>query len=104
MYGNGRPTGGQASTTLMRRKRAAFLRIRAAAVKTRATTRVSHRSKFPARFLKAARIYARRITAAATARLRATRKRLIRPQATSDFGALSEKGATNGQQKRRRRN
>ena len=45
----------------------------------------SRRSKFPARSSKAARICARRITAAATARPRAMRKRWIRPRATLAF-------------------
>ena len=51
----------------------------------RATTPASRRSKFRARSSKAARICARRITAAVTARPRAMRKRWIRRRAISDF-------------------
>ena len=55
--------------------------------------------KIPAKLSKAARIYARRTTAAATARPRATRKRWIRRRATSGFGALSGRGAINAQRR-----
>ena len=68
-----------------RRRRAAFRKIRAAAVRSRATTPASRRSIFPARSSKAARICARRITAAVTARPRAMRKRWIRPRAILAF-------------------
>ena len=80
-----------ANTTGMRRKHAVSPRIRAAAVKTRATTPASRGSKFPARFSKAARICARRITAAAIARLRVMRKRWIHPPVTWAFGVSSER-------------
>ena len=80
------------NTQPMRRRRAAFRKIRAAAAKRTATTRASRRSKFPARSSKAARISARRITAAATARPRATRKRSIPPRAMSASAASSGRG------------
>ena len=61
----------------MRRRRAAFPKIRAAAARTRATTRASPTSKFRARCSRAARISARRTTAAATGRPRVTPSRSI---------------------------
>ncbi|MBP2432301.1 formylglycine-generating enzyme required for sulfatase activity [Bradyrhizobium japonicum] len=52
-----------------------------------ATIRLCPRSRLPARFSKAARISARRTTAVAIARLRAMRKRWIRPRTMLAFDA-----------------
>src|SRR5436190_1381869 len=54
MSGNGPPIGGPPSIKPTQRKRAASRKTRAAAKRIAATTTVSRRSKFPARFLKAA--------------------------------------------------
>ena len=85
-----------------RRRRAAYRPIRAAAPKPPAAIRVSRRSKSPARSSRAARICARRITAAVIGRRRVMRSRSIRRPATSDFVALSEPGATHAKSRRGR--
>src|SRR5215831_11867204 len=86
-----------------RRKRAVFHKTRGVAAKSRATTPASRKSKFPVRCSKAARTFARLTTAAATARLRVMRSRLIRLPATSDSDVSLEKGAHNDQHPRSRR-
>src|SRR4051812_17780282 len=90
MFGNGLPTGTHTSTKLIRRRHAAFLRIRATPVRMRATTRASRTFGFRARCSKAVLIFAPLTIAAATARPRAIRSRSIRPQVTSVFDASSE--------------
>ena len=66
-----------------RARPAAFRAIRAARAKTRATIPASRRSGFRARCSRAARISARRTTAGAIGRPRASRSRSTRPPATS---------------------
>ncbi len=80
------------STKPMRRRRAAFPKTRAAALRLRATTPASRKSGFRARCSRAARTCARRTTAAATVRPRVMPSRSIRPRATSDFDASFAKG------------
>ena len=74
----------------MRRRPAAFRKIRAAAARPKATIPASPRSGFRARSSKAARICARRIIAAATARPRATPSRSTPRPAMSASAASSE--------------
>src|SRR5215203_2309443 len=74
----------------MRRRLAASLRIHAAGARTAATIPGRPTSAFHGRSSKAARICARRTTAAATGRLRAMRSRSTRPRAISAFGASGE--------------
>src|SRR5262245_25976878 len=81
----------------MRRKRAAFRKIRAAGARKAATTPASRTSKFLARSSRAALIFARRTTAVAIARPPAIRKRWIPPRATSDFAASSGKAESHEQ-------
>src|SRR6516165_1130259 len=90
MSGNGPQIGGPPSTRPMRRSRAAFRKIRAAARWREVTTPFCRRPRFPARSSKVARICARRITAAATGRRRAMRKTWTRPQAIWDSDASFE--------------
>ena len=78
------------STKPMRRRRAAFRKIRAADLRPPATTPVCRTSRFRARCLKAARTSALRTIAAAIARPRATPSRSTPPQAMSASGASSE--------------
>ena len=75
------------STKPMRRRRAAFRKIRAADRRPRVTTLVCRTSKFHARCSKAARISAPRTIAAAIAQPRAMPSRSIRLRAMSDFDA-----------------
>src|SRR5438552_1664139 len=90
MSGNGPPTGGRPSMSPTRRSRAAFRKIRAAGQWNEATTPACQHPRFPARSSKAAHIYARRITAAAIARPRATPKTWTRPQPIWDSDASFE--------------
>src|SRR6516164_5837449 len=93
MYGNGPPTGGLPSTRPMRRSRAAFRKIRAAARWREVTIPACRQPRFPAKSSKAARICARRITAAATGRRLAMRKTWIRPRPIWDSDVSFEREA-----------
>src|SRR5882757_1617734 len=93
MSGNGRPIGIRRSTTPMRRRRAAFRKIPAAGRRQRATTRVTRAPGFHARCLRAARIFARQITAAAIVRPRVTPSRSTLQQAMSASDVSPERGS-----------
>ena len=88
--GMDRPIGIRKSTKPMRRRRAAFRKIRAAGRRPRATIPASRRSGFRARCLKAARTSARPTIAAATVRPRAMPSRSTPRQAMSASGASPE--------------
>lgn len=90
MSGNGPPISGPPATLNPRPKAVAFRRTRAVAMPRRATIRECRRSAFPGACSRVARIFVRRITAGATARLRATRSRKIPPPVMSDFVASRE--------------
>src|SRR5437762_10949547 len=75
----------------MLRRPAAFRRTRAAAARPTATTPERLTSRFHGRSSKAARIYARRITADATGRQRDTQSRSILPPVILAFDASGEK-------------
>src|SRR5262249_6036326 len=94
MSGNGRPTGGPPSTRPTRRSLAAFRKIRAEGVRRTATIPVCRQPRFRAKSSRAARIYARRITAAVTGRRLVMQKTWTRPQAIWDsdvsFGGEAE--------------
>src|SRR6266436_5436546 len=90
MSGNGPPTGIRRSTKPMRRRRAAFPKIRAVASKTRATILAIRRAGFRARCSRAARISAHPTIAGATVRPRVTRSRSTPRRAMSASGASRE--------------
>src|SRR4051812_22763628 len=94
MSGNGRPTGTRRSTKATRRKPAASRRTRAAGAKTAATTLPRRTSGSRARSSRAARTCARRTTADAIGRRRATPSRSTRRQVTSASAASGEKAST----------
>src|SRR5262249_22110977 len=76
-----------------RQRPAASRRTRAEGMRRRATIPLTRKSRFLARSSRAARIYARRTTAAATARPRAMRRRWTHPRAISAFVASCGQGA-----------
>src|SRR4051794_11340114 len=94
MSGNGRPTGTRRSTKATRRKPAASRRTRAAGAKTAATTLPRRTSGSRARSSRAARTCARRTTADAIGRRRATPSRSTHRQVTSASAASGEKAST----------
>jgi len=89
---NGPPIGIRRSMRPMRRRRAAFRKIRGVGPKTRATILATLRSGFRARCLRAARISALPTIAAAIGQLRVMPSRSTHPQAMSVSGASSERG------------
>ena len=93
--GMDQPTGIRRSTKPMRRRPAASRKIRAAAVRPRATTPVSPTSRFRARCSRAARICARRTTAAAIGRPRDMRSRSIRRRSHVGFRCVVRRGEHN---------
>src|ERR1700720_1855107 len=95
MSGNGPPIGIRRGTRPMHPRPAVFQRTRTARAKTRVTTLASPISRFPAKSSKAARISARRITAADTDQPHVMLNRSIRPQVTSGFDASSEQNEMN---------
>src|SRR5215212_1269052 len=94
MSENGRPTGTRRSTKATRRKPAASRRTRAAGAKTAATTLPRRTSGSRARSSRAARTCARRTTADAIGRRRATPSRSTHRQVTSASAASGEKAST----------
>src|SRR6478672_8857751 len=93
MSGNGQLIGSRPSTRLTLQKRAAFRRTLAADERKKATILASREQKYRAGLLRAARICARRTTAAAIAQRHAMRKMWTRPQATWDFAASFDRGS-----------
>src|SRR5882757_505244 len=92
MSGSGPPTGTLRSTKPMNPKPAAFQKIPEEARRRQATIPANPTLRFPAKSSRVARIFARRTIVVVIVPPRATRRRLIHPRATSDFGVLPEAG------------